>query len=154
MVLLGLWAFYAVRAEHRTARELAEQLLGLAQRKQDSALFLQAHYALGWTWLFLGEWASSRDHSEQGVALYDPQQHRSLAFLYGQDFGVTCLDVAAWALWHLGYPDQALKRSNEAFTLAQKLSHPYSLAQALDVAAMVHQFRREGQAQPRSGQRR
>src|SRR5713226_9501527 len=93
MVLLGLWAFYAVRAEHRTARELAEQLLGLAQRKQDSALFLQAHYAMGWTWLFLGEWASSRDHSEQGVALYDPQQHRSLAFLYGQDFGVTCLDV-------------------------------------------------------------
>jgi class 3 adenylate cyclase/predicted ATPase len=146
MVLLGLWAFYHVRAELQTARELAEQLLRLAQRKQDSVLFLQAHYAMGWTWLALGEWGPSREHSEQGVALYDPQQHHPLAFLYGQDFGVTCLDIAAWALWHLRYPDQALKRSNEALTLARELSHPYSLAQALDVAAMVHQFRQEEQA--------
>ena len=49
------------------------------------------------------------------------------------------------ALWVLGYPDQALKRSHEALTLAQELSHPFSLAYALD-AALVHQFRREGQA--------
>ena len=35
---------------------------------------------------------------------------------------------AAWALWLLGYPDQALARSHEALTLAQELSHPFSLA--------------------------
>ena len=35
---------------------------------------------------------------------------------------------AAWALWLLGYPDQALQRSHEALTLAQELSHPFSLA--------------------------
>ena len=46
----------------------------------------------------------------------------------------------------LGYPDQALKRSQEALTLAQELSHPFSLAFALDFAAWLHQFRREGQA--------
>ena len=50
------------------------------------------------------------------------------------------------ALWCLGYPDQALKRSHEALTLAQELSHPFSLAFALGFAAMLHQFRREGQA--------
>ncbi len=38
-----------------------------------------------------------------------------------------CLPMS-WTLWFLGYPDQALKRSHEALTLAQGLSHPYSLA--------------------------
>ena len=28
---------------------------------------------------------------EQGIALYDPQQHAAHAFLYGQDPGVVCL---------------------------------------------------------------
>ena len=50
-----------------------------------------------------------------------------------------------WTLWYLGYPDQALKRSHEALTLAQELSHPFSLAYALGFAASLHQFRREGQ---------
>ncbi len=50
------------------------------------------------------------------------------------------------ALWSLGYPDQALRRSHEALTLAQELSHPFSLAIALCFAAELHQYRREGRA--------
>ena len=49
-------------------------------------------------------------------------------------------------LWQLGYPDQALKKIQEALTLAQELSHPPSLAGALYFAAELHQLRREGQA--------
>ena len=43
----------------------------------------------------------AREHLEQSIALYDPQQHHSHAFLYGQDTGVVCLAYAAWALWFL-----------------------------------------------------
>jgi predicted ATPase len=50
---------------------------------------------------------------------------------------------AAFGLWCLGYPDQALKRSHEAFTLAQDLSHPLTLATALGFTARLHQLRRE-----------
>ena len=46
----------------------------------------------------------------------------------------------------LGYPDQALRNIHEALTLAQELDHPFSLAYALIMAAVVHQFRREAQA--------
>ena len=56
-----------------------------------------------------------------------------------------CLVCAAYALCPLGYPDQALKRTQEMLTLARELAHPYSLAYALGGAARVHQFRREGQ---------
>jgi predicted ATPase len=144
--LPGLWKFYLVRAELQTVRELGEQLLILAQRVQDPVLLLEAHCALGNASFWLGEVASARAHSEQSIALYDPQQHRSLAFLYGDDPGVLCLSYAAGALWSLGYPEQALKRSHEALTLAQELSHPSSLAFALSWAAMLHQYRWEGQA--------
>jgi len=45
-----------------------------------------------------------------------------------------------------------LKRTDEAATLAQNLSHPYSLVWALTYAAKVHQFRREsGAAQEQAG---
>jgi predicted ATPase len=45
--------------------------------------------------------------------------------------------------WLLGYPAQALARVHEALTLAQALAHPYSLAYAQCLAAMVAQFRRD-----------
>jgi predicted ATPase len=48
-------------------------------------------------------------------------------------------------LWCLGYPDQALERSDAALALAQELSHPFSRAWALCFTARFHQFRRERQ---------
>ena len=48
-------------------------------------------------------------------------------------------------MWHLGYPDQALERSQKAVALAIELSHPFSLAYALGGAAYFHALRREGQ---------
>jgi predicted ATPase len=80
---------------------------------------------------------------DKGIALYNPHQHRSHAFVYGQDPGVVCLAWAAVALWHLGYPDQALRRSDEAIALARKVAHPFSLAFALFFATWLHELRRE-----------
>lgn len=38
-----------------------------------------------------------------------------------------------------------LQRVREAFALAQKLSHPFSIAFALNFALTLHQFRKERQ---------
>ncbi len=145
-VLRGLWNFYFVRADHQTAHELAEQLLPLARRVRDPALLMAAHRALGSTFFCLGHFASALTHLEEGIALYNPEQHRSRAFLYGEDTGVVCLIRAAWALWHLGYPHQALSRLNESLQLGRDIAHPFSLAFALDDAAIVHHHRREPRA--------
>jgi predicted ATPase len=84
---------------------------------------------------------------KQSIALYDPQQHHALAFLYGGvDPVMPCLSLVPWALWMLGFPDQARERMRDAVTLARKLSHPHSLAFALCFAAEFHQFCRERQA--------
>ena len=145
-VLWGMWLLYLGRAEHETARELAEQCLSLARRLDDPALLLEAHLALGISWFYLGQLSQAHAHLEQGMRLYDPQQHHALAFRYGNmDPGVACLAYAGWTLWLLGYPDQALERANEALTLAQHLEHPYTLARGLYWTTLLHQLRREWQ---------
>jgi predicted ATPase len=145
-ILRGLWEFYELRAEYQTALELAEQLLALAQRQSDPSLLLLAHNVLADTLLRLGEFSGAREHAEQGEALYDVHQHRSHAFLYGYDSGVHCLSFAAWTLWLLGYPDQALKKIHAALRLAQDLSHPFTFVLASHHVSLLHHLCREAQA--------
>ena len=142
-VLFGLWRFYIVRAQLHTARELGETLLRLAQRAHDPALAVIAHYALGFTWFYLGALPAARQHLEEAIARYTPDQRRAPVFRIGHDPGVACRAFAARTLWLLGYPDQALAHIHEALTLAHELSHPFSLAFARCWAAIVSQFRRD-----------
>jgi predicted ATPase len=145
--LWGLWRFNLNRGTLRTAHELGAQCLALAQTERDPELLVEAHIALGTTLVYLGEFIDANKHFEQGKALYNPQQHRLLPFLYGGfDPEVYCLSYEPpYFLWMLGYPDQALQRSREALNRARELSHPYSLAFALVHAAIFHQCRRDGQ---------
>jgi predicted ATPase len=106
---------------------------------------LEAHHTLWTTQLLLGELPRARAHLAQGMALYDSQQHRALAFLYGHDPGVCCRGVAALTLWLLGYPDQARRQRHAANTLTQEVAHPPSLAFTRMLATIVHQLLREAQ---------
>jgi predicted ATPase len=143
-VLRGLWYVALIRLELRTARELGEQLLTLAQQADDAVLRVEAHYALGLTMNYRGALAAAQTHLAQGIALYDPQQHRTHAVRYGQDAGVACRAYGALTLWWLGYPERALRQSAEAVTLARELAHPFSVGFAFVFAAWLHQLRREG----------
>src|SRR5262245_41508286 len=139
-VVRGLWHYYYVRAEYQTAHALGEQLLTLAQQVQDTPMLVAWRRALGTTLFMLGAGAAAHTHITQGMALYDPQQHRPSGFRYGDDEGVLCHSSAAWMLWYLGYPDQALARGQAAVTLAQQVAHPFSVVYALGLAALFHSF--------------
>jgi class 3 adenylate cyclase/predicted ATPase len=142
----GLWVFYFVQGNLRMGRDLGEQLLHLAENSADVALRLEAHLALGAVLLRRGEPASAREHLERGISLYDQRLHGSHAFIYGQDPKVACLSDAAYTLWLLGYPDQAVQRNREALALARELGHSFSLAFALSFATWLQQFCREAEA--------
>lgn len=145
-VLRGLYVFYLLRGKIQAAHELGARLFSLAQSIQDAAFLLEAHFAVGQTLMFRGEFVAAREHLEQGIALYDPVRHHAHAFLYGQDPGVFCQILAAWNLCFLGYPDQALRTNHEALIVAQEVAHPLSLAAAQAFFSITHQFRREGPA--------
>jgi predicted ATPase len=143
LALVGLLGVYVTRGELQTAHELAEQLLRLAQQAQDPIFVLTAHTVFGVTQFYRGALASARAHLEQAITLYDPDQHGFLVRVHGDDPGTLSLSVLSWLLWRLGYPDQALHRSQEALTLAHALAHPYPVATALAFATALHQYRGE-----------
>jgi predicted ATPase len=138
--LWGLWLYTtAGRGRFREGRRIAEELVTLAERLGDKVLLLEAHHAMAPSTLWVGEPETSRRHCEQGMAIYDRDQHRSLAFLYGgHDPGVCCRMHSSLALWLLGYPAASLERDRAGRALAQDLAHPASIANALPFAAIVH----------------
>src|SRR5262249_12079077 len=131
-VLWGLWTFYLVRAELRTARDIAEEFLRVAERLPYAELAMEV------TLIHLGDLASAMEHFAKALLLYDPERHRDDAFRYSQNSGVATQCHAAWALWFLGQPDQALDRVEKALTLARELSEPHGLAHALFFASILH----------------
>src|SRR5262249_43162152 len=133
------------RAKILQACELAEQCVALAQHGDDPGMLQDAHRMLGESLFFHGQPVLARTHLERSIALYDAQQGRVRAFSRGTEPGVICLSFLASTLWQLGYPDQALHRSNEALAFAQESSHAYSLALALQNAALLHLALREAQ---------
>ena len=140
--LWGLWLHtLAGRGRFRAGRDIAEELVVLAQRLGDRVLLLEAHHAMSPSTLWVGEPETARRHCEQGMALYDRDQHRSLAFLYGgHDPGVCCHMHSSLALWLLGYPTASLERSRAGLALARDLAHPGSIANALPFASIVYQL--------------
>jgi predicted ATPase len=123
--LRGLENFYLVRGQVCLARDIAEQLLTLAQREHDPAHVSLAHLALGAALYWLGENGSALAYLTQGVALCDAQPRRASPVVH--DTGVGCLMFLARTLWHLGFPERALARAREAIALAEALAHPYNI---------------------------
>ncbi|NIO71040.1 MAG: AAA family ATPase [Anaerolineae bacterium] len=146
-VLGELSILHYVRAEHQRARELAEEALSLAQQAEDPLLVALGHWRLGFVLFGLGEYTAARAHLEQMIAFYEPQHHPPLVFLRGSDAGLSALAYDACCLWCLGYPEQALERSQEALALARELGHPFSLADVLCYAGcLFNEMRRDAPA--------
>ena len=139
--LRGLWTGNRGRGQIHKARELADQLLEIAQRSGDRSLLLEAHHAQWSTQYGFGDWRAVGEHAAQGLALYRPE-HFSHAFLYGGHDSAVCATAhAGVSLWMLGFPDRALARVEESITIARELSHPPSLMHALSYATILHHFR-------------
>jgi DNA-binding SARP family transcriptional activator/predicted ATPase len=127
-----------VRAEHLRARDLAEEALDLAQQLGDPLLVTLSHWFLGFISFCLGEYTAARAHLEQVISFYDPQQHHlPFVVIRGSDGGVGALSYDACSLWCLGFPEQALSRSQEALALARELDHPFTLADVYTYAGCL-----------------
>jgi predicted ATPase len=143
----GLFAHHLVRAEYHDARELAEQLLGLAGELAETENFIEAHLAFGVTSMYLGELKATRESLEALVSLYDPERHATLAFRYGGfDPGVMARSYLAATLWLLGHVELAITHADEAQALMRRLDHPYTLARSLYWDAILRQFIGDWQA--------
>jgi len=86
--------------------------------------------------MFAGRFQPSRSHLEQVLTFSDPLTHRSLARQAGFHPHVRSQGYLGIVLFCLGYPDQALARSNAAVAEARRLAFPPSLAQSLSLGVV------------------
>jgi DNA-binding response OmpR family regulator/class 3 adenylate cyclase/predicted ATPase len=125
-ILYGIWACHYVGGEVAKQTGAAAEFLTEAKRHNDTASLCVAHRIIGTTYLTKGEFAAALPHLEQARALYDPQHHTPLQYQYGQDVGAAALCYLSWALWHLGFVDQASQVAADAVKHAEELSHPHT----------------------------
>jgi len=142
-VLYGLFIFRWVRGEVQLAHSIAEEMLSIAIKADDTALLLIAHFSLGGVLYHIGDCRAALDHLQQARARYDEKKHAALAFAYGVDFGVWLLNYLGVTHLVLGFPDKGSQASQEASTLARRLNHPLSLSNALIFNAMCSIHRRD-----------
>jgi predicted ATPase len=126
-LLYGIWAFHYVAGEIAKQRTAAAEFMAEAEQTTDVAIQCIAHRIVGTTHLTMGEFATAWNHLKRARVLYDPERHAGHRHRYGQDVGAATLCYLSWALWHLGYVDQASEAATEAMKLAEKLSHPHTL---------------------------
>ncbi len=146
-VLCLLIIFHSLRAEHAISREIESQLLPLAEHSADPLLLAAIHHIVGFSTTVRGEFAEGLAHVDYMIRVYDPQQYHGLTYTFGTDPMISALSWSSWDLWFLGYPEQALKRSEAALALAQEQDHTFGLAFAQSVdGILLHQFCRDYEA--------
>jgi adenylate cyclase len=142
-ILWGIAAYHLVRAELQPSREIAEQMMRLAQSAGDPSRIGQAHSLLGIICSHGGEPTAALDHFEEAIRLNDRQHVDDYLLIYGVDPEVFSRSCVGWPLWILGYPDRALARAAEALALSRGLPHPLGQAHAMYYLTSLHQLRRE-----------
>jgi DNA-binding SARP family transcriptional activator/predicted ATPase len=138
-----LWRYHFTRSEFPAAQAMAADLMKHAVSTHNQMLLTYAHHALGATFLYAGDVVLAQEHLRQSLARDTNQQPQEQTLLQLQHPQVVSTSYLAFALWYLGYPDQALATSRKAVALAQTLARPINQASAYMMAAWVHQCRGE-----------
>jgi len=138
-VLGGLSVVYYVRAEYQKALELAEETLLNANQTGDPLHIALANWYPGILYFCFGEITTAHEHLEKLIKFYRPEEHHyPFIFLRGSDAGLGALAYSACNLWCLGFPDQAMKRSQETLALASEMNHPFTLADVICFAGCFY----------------
>src|SRR5207248_5996930 len=129
----------------RLCTELAAEGMEYAGRFNDPGIWMEALFMSGETMLYRAHFAGARDNFASAVVDYDDRERTKFwAAHTSHNAGVTCRANLAVALWHLGYPDQALQVNQEMCRLARAIGHAYSLAYALHHTGWLYQHCRLG----------
>ena len=137
-VLATFWAANLVAFNGDVVCDLAAQLLALAEKQRATVPLMIGHRLMGQSLLLTADVAEGRAHLDQAIALYDPAEHRLLATRFGQDVGVVALSFRSFTLWLLGYPEAALRDTDDALKNAREMGQAATLMYALAHAAIPY----------------
>jgi predicted ATPase len=140
-VLYGIYVPTHVSFDADVCRDVAAQVLALAEKQRASFPLVLGHNFLGSAMLLAGEFSEARAHADQAISLYDPAEHRPLAMRFGEDQRIINLAyIRSNALWVLGYPEAARADIDQALKDAREIGHAASLFWALWGATFINTF--------------
>ena len=146
VILSGVWVFHEVRGGLEKARQVAIELLQMAEAQPAPGLMQAGNFLLGSSLFHLGQLEASLNHLVAATEAHKGPAESVLAMFAGPDIGVFCRSYLAHVEWHRGQMDHAGADAAEAIAAARRMGHPFSEAIALDYSAILHVFRGESRA--------
>jgi class 3 adenylate cyclase/tetratricopeptide (TPR) repeat protein len=143
-----LWGLtHNAQAQGRSAEALllVEEALDLARATGDADLLITGHAFACYCDHIAGKLTETVKHADKVLDLYDAEKHHHLADLLNSDPKTQAATWGSISSWMLGYPDRALRLSNERDAHARRRGHPFDLGSTMWIGLWEydHRFKHE-----------
>jgi class 3 adenylate cyclase/predicted ATPase len=139
--LYGQWVAHYVAG--RRADELAQRFAALVDMESESGPRLIGLRILGLERFHEGRFTDSLVFMEKALDSYDPIAHRDLALRFGVDARAAAEGYRTWNIWHLGFPDQAVRASESNLRWARKVDHVNTTGHVLCIGLLTNIWLRQ-----------
>jgi predicted ATPase len=137
-ILHGHWVNVLSRGRLAESLYWVTQLQKSAAAYQDTDLLIMGRTAAAISYFWLGELTKSRENADRVLALYSEERHGHLVGILNHELKTNSLIFRALSAWMLGYPDQAVKISDERDGFARRIGHPFDLGFALTIGSILY----------------
>ncbi|MGD1924378.1 MAG: adenylate/guanylate cyclase domain-containing protein [Paracoccaceae bacterium] len=138
------WGWWRVSDSFATMAERAKRLQAVSNRMDGAEFKLQAKHCVWANAFQMGELTQSIETAREGLVMYQDGGFEGHGTLYGgHDCKVCALGEIGLASWLQGAGDAATIHCDSALAHAERLGHLGSLLHALDIAIMLHHYRRD-----------
>jgi len=127
-VIFGLWAVKLMTLELNEAIELANECLEIGKAMRSELTQVQAYIALSNTYFWMGDFKKSSAHANYAINLYQPSQHDDHILKFGYDPLSLGYMFEILSLSAMGQDSDACMKRDQMMDIANKWSHPFSLA--------------------------
>jgi class 3 adenylate cyclase/DNA-binding winged helix-turn-helix (wHTH) protein/predicted ATPase len=148
----GQWSRSLMRAELRSAREIAEAFLRESEAEGRTTEAGVAHRILGGTCFTQGELADARAHYERALGDFAPARDGETRFRFGWDNGIMAAAQLAWPVWFLGEVERARRLSEQAIRDAIGSGHVATLVHAHWMDTVLVGYRHDADATLRTAE--
>lgn len=141
------WGWWYTGADFAVQRTRAQAMMSDLRAVSDPQIQLQTQHCIWAIDFNMGGHDTCIAAVDAGLALYDAGRGRANVSLYGgHDAKVCGLGQKGLSLWFKGRPQSAVRSITESVAWARAIGHVGSMAHALDIAAMLHRYRRDYQS--------
>jgi predicted ATPase len=142
----GQWSRSFMRAELRSASDIAAAFLREAEAQGRTTEAGVAHRVRGLTCTQQGEFADARVHLERALRDFAPARDGEARFSFGWDNGILAAVQLAWPVWFMGEVERGRQLSEQAIRDAIGSGHVATLVHARVMETLFAGYRHDADA--------